>query len=1045
MHPPPNITGSLTIGHCLQLSLEDTLVRWHRMRGFNTLFQPGYDHAGISTWAAIGRQLAKEGKTPARARPRGFDAYVREWLERYGGTIMSQFRLLGASLDYRRTRFTMDDGYYRAVMRWFVHLYERGWIYRANRIVNWCPRDRTSLSDLEVEHEDIDDTLSYIHYPLADGSGHVTIATVRPATILADVAVAVHPDDERYRDLVGKEVVVPFVERRVPVIADERVEPEFGTGALKVTPGHDPTDFEIGRDHGLPELTVIGPDGLMNDAAGELAGLTQEEAAKRVLDWAAERGQLEKRESYRHSVGHCERCHSRIEPLVLLAVVVAMEELAAPAIAAVEEGRVRFTPERFARVYLDWMENVRDWNISRQIWWGHQIPVWYCPDGHVTVAETEPDACAECGSAELRQEEDVLDTWFSSALWPFATLGWPDETPELARYYPGNVLTTARDIIFLWIARMIFSGLELIGDDPFHDVRHPLDARSIPTGSGCRRRTAPASTPRTLLEPYGADATRYGLLKMTSSQDPRFSFGTIEEGRKLANKLWNASRLLLHGRRRRAGGAARRRSRSAGSSRASTRRAPSSRPTSRGFDFAHAVERLYHLTFDDFCDWYLESIKPRLGGGGRAGDGVRGARAAAQAAPSGDAARDRGDLDEPAGARDAADRRAVAGAATEYDGRPGRARRGADGGADLPAQRRADRARRRLRCGSSRRSSVPRTTGRATSRPSARGCSKEIERSREDAREREVRRERRARGRRGRAREARAIPCRARRAGLSPLSPVAGGRLRDGADARAAARARRPAGAVPGDPRRRHERQVDDDAADGGAAARRGALGRRVPLAARARLERADPDRRRGGGLRGRGGRVRPAAEALGATQFEALTAAALLAFAAADVDVAVVEAGLGGRHDATNVLDTRVVVLTNVALDHMDVLGDTREAIAAEKLAVVQPGCTVVLSEQEWRELAAENGAATVVLTGRSNLALAIAAAESFLGRRSTRTPPTASSCRAGSSAAASTRSRSGTAPTTSPASAGCCRGSRRLAAAGPSSARSSATSGPG
>ena len=610
MHPPPNISGSLTIGHCLQLSLEDTLVRWHRMRGFNTLFQPGYDHAGISTWAAIGRTLAQEGKSQRDLGREGFDAYVQEWLERYGGTIMSQFRLLGASLDYRRTRFTMDEGYYRAVMRWFVHLYERGFIYRANRMVNWCPRDRTALSDLEVEHEDEDDTLSYIRYPLADGSGEVTIATVRPATILADVAVAVHPDDERYRDLVGREVVVPFVERHVPVIADERVEMEFGTGALKITPGHDPVDFEIGRDHGLAELTVIGLDGRMNDAAGELAGLTQEEAGRRVLDWASERGQLEKREHYRHSVGHCERCHSRVEPLVMPQWWLAMEDLAAPAVAAVEEGRVRFTPERFARVYLDWMENIRDWCISRQIWWGHRIPVWYCPDGHVTVAETTPHTCAECSSAELRQEEDVLDTWFSSALYPFATLGWPDETPELARYYPGSVLTTARDIIFLWVARMIFSGLELTGEQPFADVLIHSTLLN-PEGRRMSRTMGTGIDPEEALDPYGADATRYGLLKVTSSQDPRFSFGTIEEGRKLANKLWNASRLLLM----------------AGTVE------PEARPSSveerwilaridatraeleadlAGFDFAHAVERLYHLTFDDFCDWYLESIKPRL-------------------------------------------------------------------------------------------------------------------------------------------------------------------------------------------------------------------------------------------------------------------------------------------------------------------------------------------------------------------------------------------------------------------------------------------------
>jgi valyl-tRNA synthetase len=610
MHPPPNISGSLTIGHCLQLSLEDTLVRWRRMRGFNTLFQPGYDHAGISTWAAIGRTLAQEGRSQRDLGRDGFDAYVQEWLERYGGTIMSQFRRLGASLDYRRTRFTMDEGYYRAVMRWFVHLYERGWIYRANRIVNWCPRDLTALSDLEVEHEDEDDTLSYVRYPLADGSGSITIATVRPATILADVAVAVHPEDERYREFVGKEVVVPFVERLVPVIADERVEREFGTGALKITPGHDPTDFEIGRDHGLPEVTVIGPEGLMSDAAGELAGLTQDEAGKRVLEWAAERDQLEKREHYRHSVGHCERCHSRVEPLVVPQWWVAMEELAAPAIAAVKDGRVRFTPDRFARVYLDWMENVRDWCISRQIWWGHRIPVWYCPDGHVTVAETAPRACAECGSAELRQEEDVLDTWFSSALYPFATLGWPDETPELARYYPGSLVTTAREIIFLWIARMIFSGLELIGDVPYSDVLIHSTLLN-PEGRRMSRTMGTGIDPDEVLEPYGADATRYGLLKVTSSQDPRFSFGTIEEGRKLANKLWNASRLLL------LAGAVPADARPSSVeerwilARIDATRAEVDRDLD-AFDFAHMTTRLYHLTFDDFCDWYLESIKPRL-------------------------------------------------------------------------------------------------------------------------------------------------------------------------------------------------------------------------------------------------------------------------------------------------------------------------------------------------------------------------------------------------------------------------------------------------
>jgi valyl-tRNA synthetase len=586
-------------------------VRWHRMRGFSVLFQPGYDHAGISAWAAMGRMLAKDGKTQRELGREGFEAYAQEWLERYGGTIMSQFRLLGASLDYRRERFTMDPAYYRAVMRWFVHLYERGWIYRANRIVNWCPRDRTALSDLEVEHEEADDTLVYVRYPLAEGSGHVTVATVRPATIPADVAVAVHPEDERYRDLVGKEAVVPFVERRVPIVADERVDPEFGTGALKVTPGHDPTDFEIGREHGLPELAVVGPDGLMSDEAGELTGLTQEEAGERVLAWAEERALVEKREPYRHSIGRCQRCGTQVEPLIMLQWWCAMEELAAPAIASIKEGRVRFTPERFARVCLDWLENVRPWCISRQIWWGHRIPVWYCPNGHVTVADTEPSSCSECESAELRQEEDVLDTWFSSALYPFATLGWPDETPELAAFYPGDVLTTARDIIFLWVARMIFAGVELMGEEPFHDVvihSYLLN----PEGRRMSRTLGTGIDPEEALEPYGADATRYGLLKMTSSQDPRFSFGSIEEGRKLANKLWNVSRLIL----------------------TNTEGAePSVRPRGleerwilsrldavradvedglASFQFARVARSLYHLTFDDFCDWYAEAVKPRL-------------------------------------------------------------------------------------------------------------------------------------------------------------------------------------------------------------------------------------------------------------------------------------------------------------------------------------------------------------------------------------------------------------------------------------------------
>ncbi len=470
-HPPPNVTGALHTGHALQISLADTLVRWHRMRDFETAFLTGYDHAGISTQNAVEKHLASEGRSRQELGREAFVELVWEWLHEYGRTIMDQFRRMGASMDYTRERFTMDEAYVRAVMRFFVHLYRKGWIYRANRIINWCPHHETALSDLELVHEEVDDALTYVRYPFTDDlEGGVTIATARPATIVGDVAVAVNPDDARWGDAVGREVIVPFTERRVPVVADERVDPEFGTGALKVTPGHDPLDFDIGRTHGLPELTVIGPDGRMNGEAGELAGLTQEEADTRILDWIREHGQLERRESYRHTVARCERCKSRIEPLISLQWWCRMDELKQPALEALTARRVQYHPDSQHRYAIDSLENAPDWNISRQIWWGHQLPVWECPEGHLTVEETEPEACAECGSRELERSEDVLDTWFSSALWPFAILGWPDETPELEAWYPGTLNTTAREIIRLWENRMIFSGQEMMGDVPFRDV-----------------------------------------------------------------------------------------------------------------------------------------------------------------------------------------------------------------------------------------------------------------------------------------------------------------------------------------------------------------------------------------------------------------------------------------------------------------------------------------------------------------------------------------------------------------------------------------------
>src|SRR5262245_975554 len=439
-HPPPNVTGELHLGHALQLALADALVRWHRMRGFNTLFQPGYDHAGISTQSAVEKQLVREGTSRQELGRERFEEYVWDWLRRYGRTIMTQFRRMGASLDYRRERFTMDDAYVRAVLRFFVHLYERGWIYRGQRIVNWCPFHESALSDLELIHEERDDALTYVRYPFADGGGEgVTIATARVPTILADVAVAVNPDDDRWRDAIGRDVVVPVIEKVVPVIADERVDPEFGTGALKVTPGHDPLDFEIGGDHDLPAPMVIRADGRMDGGnTGLYDGATQDEAEAEILAWLRERDQLVKRESYRHTVALCERCESRIEPLISLQWWCSMEELKRPAVEALRSRRVRYHPESQHRFAIDSLENAPDWCVSRQLWWGHRIPVWYCPDGHVTVAESEPERCGECAGEELTQETDVLDTWFSSALWPLATLGWPDETESLQAFHPGT-------------------------------------------------------------------------------------------------------------------------------------------------------------------------------------------------------------------------------------------------------------------------------------------------------------------------------------------------------------------------------------------------------------------------------------------------------------------------------------------------------------------------------------------------------------------------------------------------------------------------------
>jgi valyl-tRNA synthetase len=610
--PPPNVTGALHMGHALNGSMQDALVRMNRMRGRNTLWILGTDHAGIATQAVVEKDLRAEGKSRHDLGREAFVERVWEWRREYGSRIVEQYKRLGASCDYERERFTLDEGYVRAVYRVFKQLHDKGYVYRDNYMVNWDPGSHSAISDLEVENRDVEDVLYSIDYPVEGSDRVLTVATVRPETMLADTAVAVNPDDERYRDLVGEHCVLPLVGRRLPIIADEHVDPEFGTGALKITPGHDPNDFEIGRRHGLEEVGVIGPDGRMTEEAGRFAGLAAAEAQQAVVEALRAEGRLRAEEPYVHSVPFSHRSGERIEPLISLQWFCRMDELARPAIEAVERDGVRITPPQWKRVYLDWMREIRPWCISRQLWWGHRIPVWYCDacEANLVVAETPPKRCGAC-DGPLRQEEDVLDTWFSSAIWPFATLGWPDDTPELRAFYPTSFLTTAREILFLWVARMIMMGLEFPGDVPFHDVY----VHSVIQARDGRRMSKSLGTgidPLEEIEVHGADALRFGLLAMSSTQDVRFSDAKVQQGRDLANKLWNASRLILLN---------------------AAAVAPAPRPVEvedrwilsrlertiasvseklETYDFAHAVQEAYSFFWRDLCDWYLEIVKPRL-------------------------------------------------------------------------------------------------------------------------------------------------------------------------------------------------------------------------------------------------------------------------------------------------------------------------------------------------------------------------------------------------------------------------------------------------
>jgi valyl-tRNA synthetase len=612
--PPPNVTGELHMGHALNGTFQDLLVRMRRMQGRNALWALGTDHAGIATQVVVERQLAAEGKSREELGRDAFEQRVWEWRERYGSTIIEQYKRLGASCDYERERFTMDEPYVRAVYKVFKALFDKGFIYRDNYIVNWDPDSHTAISDLEVEHREVEDTLYYIDYPLEFGDRHVTIATVRPETMLADTAVAVNPNDDRYSGLVGQAAILPLVGRRLPIVADEYVDPEFGTGALKVTPGHDPNDFEIGRRHGLEEISVVGEDGRMTAAAGDrFAGLSVTEARAAVVEALEEIDAISKREPYVHSVGHSHRSGVPIEPLISLQWFCRMDELAAAAIEAVESDRVRIVPaDPWKRVLLDWMRSIRPWCISRQLWWGHRLPVWYCDSCEETlVAETEPDRCGAC-DGPLRRETDVLDTWFSSQLWPFGVLGWPDDTPELRVFYPTDFLTTAREILYLWVARMIMMGLEFAGDVPFEDV-YVHSVILAPDGRRMSKSLGTGIDPLEAIDEHGADALRFGLMAMSSSQDVRYSAKRVEQGRDLANKVWNASRLVL------------------------LNTDPAANPQPRpetvedrwilsrlqrvigqfterveAYDFSHASLDLYSFFWSEFCDWYLEMVKPRL-------------------------------------------------------------------------------------------------------------------------------------------------------------------------------------------------------------------------------------------------------------------------------------------------------------------------------------------------------------------------------------------------------------------------------------------------
>ena len=626
--PPPNVTGALHLGHAITAALEDVMIRYHRMLGDETLWVPGEDHAGISTQNVVEKALAKEGKTRQQIGREAFVERVWQWVHQYKSNIQNQHRRLGVSTDWERERFTLDEGLARAVREVFVRLFEEGLIYRAERIINWCPRCQSAISDLEVEVENTPGKLTYVRYPLepiagesakAGAPGYIMVATTRPETILGDTAIAVNPDDARYKDLIGRHAIVPIMDRRIPIVADAAVEKDFGTGAVKVTPAHDPTDFEIGQRHGLPSIQVIGFDARMTEAAGPFAGQDRYDARKGVVAELERLGLLDHEEDYTIPLGHCERCGTVIEPLISMQWWVKIAPLATPALNAVRYGQTQIIPARFTKTYTDWMENIHDWNISRQLWWGHRIPAWYCQTcGEIIVAREDPTSCPRCGGERLEQDPDVLDTWFSSWLWPFSTLGWPDDTPDLRRYYPTSVLETGYDIIFFWVARMMMAGCHFMGVAPFHTIYlHGMVRDKL--GRKMSKSLGNGIDPIEVIDQYGSDALRFTLLTTsTPGNDTKLDVSRIAGNRNFANKIWNAARFVI-GQTEGAGGGIPAPEALQPKTLADrwivsrlTRLIGDTTRLMEEYQFGEAGRQLFEFFWSEYCDWYLEAAKRQL-------------------------------------------------------------------------------------------------------------------------------------------------------------------------------------------------------------------------------------------------------------------------------------------------------------------------------------------------------------------------------------------------------------------------------------------------